>query len=222
MAKFVSNRDESVRLFANPVLEYFTHIHPITPVIVFAPPALYLLVRACLDLGWMLSAVIALAGVLVWTIFEYSLHRWAFHYEPKTAAGKRVHFWVHGIHHDYPRDHTRLVMPLLVSLPLAIAFFALFRLSFGQYGLPLFSGFMIGYIAYDSIHYATHHFPMRSGWAKFLKEYHLRHHYNDEQSAYGVSNPLWDYILGTVPPHLHEKNDAIPSEDAVSEHYHKS
>jgi sterol desaturase/sphingolipid hydroxylase (fatty acid hydroxylase superfamily) len=54
-------------------------------------------------------------------------------------------------------------------------------------------------VVYDSIHYATHHFTMRSGIGKFLKEYHLRHHYHDDHTAYGVSSPLWDVVFGTKP-----------------------
>jgi sterol desaturase/sphingolipid hydroxylase (fatty acid hydroxylase superfamily) len=36
----------------------------------------------------------------------------------------------------------------------------------------------------------------------FLRSYHLRHHYEDEQTAYGVSTPLWDYVLRTIPSYL--------------------
>jgi sterol desaturase/sphingolipid hydroxylase (fatty acid hydroxylase superfamily) len=98
-------------------------------------------------------------------------------------------------------------MPLLVSIPLATIFYFLFVMILGVYGVALFSGFVIGYVAYDSIHYATHHFPMRSKVAHFIKEYHLRHHYQDEHTAYGVSNPLWDYVFGTVPDRLKENKD---------------
>ncbi len=202
MPMFVSNRDETVRLFSNPVLEYFTHIHPATPIVVFIPVSLYCAFHHLQVASVAVTTSYALLGVLMWTLFEYTLHRWAFHYDPKSSWGKKMHFWVHGIHHDYPRDHTRLVMPLLVSVPLAALIFALLHSMFGVLSFALFSGFIFGYVCYDSIHYATHHFPMRSGIAKWMKEYHLRHHYNDEHSAYGVSNPLWDYVFRTTPEYL--------------------
>jgi sterol desaturase/sphingolipid hydroxylase (fatty acid hydroxylase superfamily) len=205
---FVSNRDETVRLFKNPFLEYFSHIHPITPVIVYLPIALVCLYLSFTSIAAFNTVLFFITGVLIWTIFEYSFHRWAFHYHPKSDTGKRLHFLVHGIHHDYPRDRTRLVMPLLVSAPLALLFFFIYKWTFGAYSYAAFSGFIIGYIAYDSIHYATHHMPMKGKIGKYLKEYHLRHHYNDEHTAYGVSNPLWDYVFSTVPPHIkEEKND---------------
>jgi sterol desaturase/sphingolipid hydroxylase (fatty acid hydroxylase superfamily) len=146
-----------------------------------------------------------IGGILLWSITEYTIHRWAFHYDPKSEVGKKVHFLVHGIHHDYPRDATRLVMPLLVSVPLALLFYFLFQLAFGNYYLAVFSGFVLGYVSYDSIHYATHHLPMKNRIGNFLRVYHLRHHYEDDKNAYGVSNPLWDYIFGTVPKYLKEE-----------------
>lgn len=202
--KFVSNRDETVRLFKNPILEYFSHIHPITPVVVYLPVAAICVYLSLGQISVLNTVLYFILGVLIWTIFEYSFHRWAFHYHPKSDTGKRIHFLVHGIHHDYPRDRTRLVMPLLVSAPLALLFYFIYQWAFGAYGYTVFAGFIIGYIAYDSIHFATHHMPMKGKIGKYLKEYHLRHHYNDEHTAYGVSNPLWDYVFSTVPPHIKE------------------
>jgi 4-hydroxysphinganine ceramide fatty acyl 2-hydroxylase len=201
-SKYVSNKNETIPLFKNSVLEYFSHIHPITPVIVFVP-----VIIACAYFGFLsvpvLNGILAFAGgVLLWTLTEYVIHRWVFHYHPKTETGKKVHFLVHGIHHDYPRDATRLVMPLLVSVPLALFFFYLFMLLFGGYYLVVFSGFVLGYVSYDSIHYATHHINLKGKVGGFLRSYHLRHHYEDEHTAYGVSNPLWDYIFRSIPSYM--------------------
>jgi sterol desaturase/sphingolipid hydroxylase (fatty acid hydroxylase superfamily) len=90
-------------------------------------------------------------------------------------------------------------MPLLVSIPLASLFYVLFSIPFGEWTNTIFAGFIFGYICYDSIHYATHHLPMKGKVGKFLKTYHLRHHFADDQTAFGVSNPLWDYVFRTVP-----------------------
>lgn len=217
MGKFVSNRNETVRLFKNPVLEYFSHIHPATPVVVFVP-----VVVACCWFGFesisLVEGLLAfIGGALLWTFMEYAIHRWAFHYEPKSGFGKYVHFLVHGVHHDYPRDSTRLVMPLLVSVPLAAAFYLAFAV-FGDYQMVLFGGFIAGYVAYDSMHYAVHHFPMKSRIAKFMKHYHLRHHYNDEHTAYGISSPLWDYVFGTTPDYLRSSD---VEDEAVEQGLHK-
>jgi sterol desaturase/sphingolipid hydroxylase (fatty acid hydroxylase superfamily) len=98
---------------------------------------------------------------------------------------------------------TRLVMPLPVSVPAALIFWGLFQLVAGvllgapQWVGPLMSGFLVGYLAYDLTHYATHHFAMRSGYAKFLKRHHMQHHYKDPATRFGVSSPLWDYVFQT-------------------------
>lgn len=207
MGKFVSNRDETVRLFKNPVLEYFSHIHPATPIVVFVPVVVFLGYVGFTTVSWFPALATLLFGVLLWTLTEYAIHRWAFHYEPKTESGKRIHFLVHGVHHDYPRDSTRLVMPLLVSVPLALAFYYLFRGLFGDYGYTVFAGFIAGYVAYDSIHYALHHFSMNGRMGKFMKNYHLRHHYNDEHTAYGISTPLWDMVFRTTPGHFKKSEE---------------
>ena len=210
MAKFVSNKNETIRLFKNPVLEYFSHIHPVTPIIVFVPLLIVLSYFGFKEIGILNGVISFIIGILLWSLTEYVIHRWAFHYHPKSETGKRVHFLVHGIHHDYPRDATRLVMPLLVSIPLAVFFYFLFQAIFGVYYMNIFSGFIFGYVSYDSIHYATHHFEMKGKTGKFLKTYHLRHHYGDDHTAYGVSNPLWDYVFGTVPQQVREKKESKP------------
>ncbi|HWA07317.1 MAG TPA: sterol desaturase family protein [Ignavibacteria bacterium] len=201
-SKYVSNKNETIPLFKNSFLEYFSHIHPVTPVVVYVP-----VILICAYFGFqrvpVVNGILAYAGgVLLWTLTEYVIHRWAFHYEPKSATGKKVHFLVHGIHHDYPRDATRLVMPLLVSVPLATLFFYIFMASFGSYYLVIFSGFVLGYVSYDSIHYATHHINLKGKIGGFLRSYHLRHHYEDDHTAYGVSTPLWDYIFRTIPSYM--------------------
>lgn len=204
-AKYVSNKNETIPLFKNPVLEYFSHIHPVTPVVVYLPVIIITAYFSIKEVSFTSFIFTFLGGILLWTITEYTIHRWAFHFHPKSENGKKIHFLVHGIHHDYPRDATRLVMPLLVSLPLALIFYFFFSLIFGPYNLAVFSGFVLGYVLYDSIHYATHHMTMKSRIGNFLRVYHLRHHYEDENTAYGVSNPLWDYIFRTVPKYLKEE-----------------
>ena len=47
---------------------------------------------------------------------------------------------------------------------------------------------------------------MNNKVGKYLKRYHLKHHFAHEKSKYGVSSPLWDYLLGTVEG---EKSDYV-------------
>ncbi len=198
---YASNKDESARLFKSDVLEFFTHVHWSVPILLYLPVVAYFLWRTSED-----SAVrggegtlLFLGGMFVWTLTEYLLHRFVFHYQPKSRIGQRIHFLTHGVHHDYPNDSTRLVMPPSVSMPLAFLFYGLFRFLIGSsYASPFFAGFIFGYICYDEIHFATHHAPMRGKLAQFLKHYHVLHHYQNPEQRFGVSSPLWDYVFGTT------------------------
>lgn len=196
---YVTTRNETVRMFENDWLEFFSHVHPATPLVLYTPLILYFLYVAIAQRRLSILAVggLFLAGVLTWTLLEYIIHRWFFHYEPKTRAGKVLHFVIHGVHHDYPNDATRLVMPPILSVPLAVVFYVLFAALFGRVAPAISAGFAFGYVCYDSIHYMTHHFAMKRGVLRWLKQYHLTHHYRDDHVGFGVSSPLWDYVFGT-------------------------
>lgn len=201
--------DVPIRLFKSNFLEFFTHISPITVTVLWLPVALYFLISAILKAPAGVFPVYIPLGVLVglflWTVSEYTLHRFVFHFPAKGEKMERIVFLFHGIHHAQPQIKTRLVMPPVVSIPLAAVFFGLFYLIFAvilkapQWFGPVFSGFIVGYLIYDLTHYATHHFPMRSGYAKYIKRYHMQHHYKTPNQRFGVSSPLWDMVFGTKP-----------------------
>jgi sterol desaturase/sphingolipid hydroxylase (fatty acid hydroxylase superfamily) len=193
---------DTCRMFANDFLEKFSRIHPATPFVVYVPLLLYMLYRcrALHGLGVGVIAGMFLTGVLTWTFAEYVLHRWVFHWVNDTAWGKRVHFLLHGVHHDFPSDKDRLVMPLLTSVPFAIIFYALFHFAFGaQLGDAVYAGFALGYLCYDGTHYAVHHFKQTSRVGRFLKRHHMLHHHADHDGGFGVSSPLWDLVFRTMP-----------------------
>jgi sterol desaturase/sphingolipid hydroxylase (fatty acid hydroxylase superfamily) len=198
---YVSNKDESARLFKNDFLELFTHVHWSVPIILYMPVIIFFLNRTASEgvLGLYTAGSLFVFGLFVWTLTEYLLHRFIFHYEPRSDWGKRLHFFAHGVHHDYPNDSKRLVLPPSVSIPLAAAFYGLYLLVFGDtYVSPFYAGFILGYVCYDTIHYATHHAPMKGRFALWVKHHHILHHYQDNGKGYGVSSPLWDYVFGTM------------------------
>jgi sterol desaturase/sphingolipid hydroxylase (fatty acid hydroxylase superfamily) len=205
----VDHSDVPIRLFTSNFLEFFSHISPITVTILWLPIAIYFLVSAIIKAPSDNFPVFILLGFLLglflWTLAEYTLHRFVFHFPAKSAKMERIIFLFHGIHHAQPQIKSRLVMPPVVSIPLAILFYGLFVLIFNiifkipMWTAPVFSGFIIGYLVYDLTHYATHHFPMRSGYSKFIKRYHMQHHYKTPDKRFGVSSPLWDIVFKTKP-----------------------
>lgn len=195
-------RGETCRMFSNDMLERFSRIHPATPFVVWVPVTLLVLSDAVLRQRCSVPIVAGalLGGMFAWTLAEYVLHKYVFHWENDTAWGKRLHFLLHGVHHEYPSDKDRLVMPLLTSVPLALIFWTLFVALFGRTaGEPFFAGFVVGYLFYDGSHYYVHHFVPKTRWGKFLRRHHLTHHFADHDGGFGVSSPLWDLVFRTMP-----------------------
>lgn len=197
---FVSNKDETARMFKSDFMEALSKVHFTVPLFIYVPIIIYLLYSSIalhslpvLNIVWLI-----IAGIFIWTITEYLLHRFVFHFTPKTDFGNRISFIFHGVHHDYPNDTKRLVMPPSVSVPLALFFYILFYYLFGSIKvLPFFAGFLAGYLTYDISHYAIHHFNMHSKFWLIIKNHHMRHHYKDASKGYGVSSPFWDVVFKT-------------------------
>jgi dihydroceramide fatty acyl 2-hydroxylase len=194
-------------------------VHPAVPHAIFLP-SIAALILAPTEQPAFERVLWFGGGLLAWSLTEYLIHRFVFHPPPQieedtrrllTGLGPnqpcmaalptwrhRFYFLVHGVHHDFPSDSRRLVMPPAVSVPLAGLFFTLFRLALGAASLVTFAGFLAGYLIYDTTHYLTHR-----GWAgtalgRFQRRRHFRHHYADSSHDYGVSSPLWDVLLGTL------------------------
>ncbi len=199
MKLYVSNGDESVRMFKNDFLEFFSHVHPSVPAILYLPVVAYMFYESIVTgVGPYYVFMLFVMGVFVWSFTEYILHRFVFHFVPRSTWGKRIHFMFHGVHHDYPNDSTRLVMPPIVSIPLAVAFYFAFLNILGAHYLPpFFAGFIAGYLSYDLTHYAVHHFRLHGRLSLYLKQQHMRHHYMDPDHDFGVSSPAWDFVFGT-------------------------
>lgn len=181
---YISNAETSVRMFNNNLLERVSKVHFSVPLFIYVPVVLYLLYQSFFQHSSIeaitLFVTYFLPGIIVWTITEYILHRFVFHFEPSFTWGKRVHFIFHGVHYDYPKDAKRLVMPPSVSLPLAAGFYFLFSLIFvnKSHLQAFFAGFLVGYLMYDMMHYAMHHYNFKSSVMKKIKQHHMLHHYN--------------------------------------------
>jgi len=188
-------------MFDSAFLNLFSRVHPAVPALVFVPVVVAMeWLGASRGLGAGTLVLLTLGGVGIWTLTEYWLHRLVFHWEPDNEFGHRMHFIIHGVHHDHPNDKLRLVMPPAVSIPLAALFYVAFHLVFGSpEAFPLFAGFIGGYLIYDYTHYYVHHFVPKSETGKKLREQHMRHHFQDHRYGFGVSSPIWDAVFRTMP-----------------------
>jgi sterol desaturase/sphingolipid hydroxylase (fatty acid hydroxylase superfamily) len=195
-------REISPRMFDNPILEWGSRVHPIVPPLLYLPLISFLLSVAVNAKDLAVPAVfgVFLLGVVFWSLTEYLLHRFIFHLRPDNEWGRKMHFIIHGVHHDYPHDPMRLVMPPSVSIPLAILFFFLFSAVLGpDWSLPAFAGFLLGYLIYDMGHYHIHHHRSDNRLSLALRRYHYRHHFQQSDRGFGVTSPLWDRVFRTSP-----------------------
>lgn len=194
---YISNSTESSRMFKSGLLESLSKVHFTVPLYIYIPVIGYLsyLSITAGSVGYYLGYLVF--GFAIWTVTEYILHRFVFHFVPKSKWGLRLHFIFHGVHHDYPRDKMRLVMPPSASIPMALILYFFFGLFFAVKPnfYAFFAGFLIGYLMYDMLHYAMHHYNFKSGIMKKIKQHHMLHHYQDPDKGYGVSSAVWDKIF---------------------------
>ncbi len=107
---------------------------------------------------------------------------------------------IHGVHHDHPNDPLRLVMPPAASVPLALLFSLAFWLVLGNdLWMPFTGGFLAGYLIYDELHFHLHHRSPTTRMGRWLRELHMRHHFQDDERGFGISAPYWDRVFGTSP-----------------------
>lgn len=195
----IKNKGQA-RLFRNDYIELMTKTHPIVVYTMYFPVIIFMLYygNTVKSISAGLEAILFFSGVFFWTFFEYLMHRYLFHMLVEGERSRKFVYIMHGVHHEFPRDKERLFMPPVPSLIAATTIFYIMYLIMGWYALSFFPGFLFGYIAYGSMHYAIHAFaPPR--FLKALWRNHHLHHYKAPDKGFGVSSVLWDIVFGTVP-----------------------
>jgi sterol desaturase/sphingolipid hydroxylase (fatty acid hydroxylase superfamily) len=200
MKRLQSNDTGKAKLFEQKGLNSLTK----TPV--WLSIIVYTLIWAALILAHKIfGSASALSSVLIylfamgfWTFFEYMAHRFLFHWVNDNPKVQRFHYLIHGVHHDYPRDEERLIMPIVPGFILVCVLTAIFIIPFGSNTFIWMAGFINGWAIYVSIHYMVHAYqPIQS--LKILWTHHAKHHYKAGDKAFGVSSPFWDKVFGTMP-----------------------
>jgi dihydroceramide fatty acyl 2-hydroxylase len=135
-------------------------------------------------------------GVALWHMIEYTLHRFAFHLVPTSRVGVTFHFLLHGIHHKYPNDPLRLVMPLIPAIILTGFLVSVFKMVLPWSEMfPIASGVILGYVQYDCTHYFIHHGVFKGHpWFEALRESHMDHHYRNHTKGYGITTSFFDFV----------------------------
>jgi 4-hydroxysphinganine ceramide fatty acyl 2-hydroxylase len=196
----------SARLFKNPFIEALTHTNPYITFIAYAPLIVLMFVIGVYyyEVPVGRSFGILVFAVFFWTFSEYMLHRYLYHWVNDSKVVQRFHYMMHGAHHEYPKDLTRLFMPPVPGYLMAGLFYVIFLSVFTLLGLggnlyPFYAGFMIGYMIYVYTHWAIHRFKRPKNKYGYIWDHHNIHHFKSPDKAFGVSSPFWDHVFKTMP-----------------------
>jgi 4-hydroxysphinganine ceramide fatty acyl 2-hydroxylase len=161
------------------------------------------------DYHWIWVA--AGSGIIFFYIIEYIIHRFILHgyfgkWLPKAYQG-------HEKHHEHPNDITYLLTPNIYNVSYHIGFSSVAFLV--TWDIHLACAFMVGItvyqLYYEWSHFVTHRtiVPL-TPWGKWMKKFHLLHHFKSSNHYFGVTNPSIDIVVGTypspVPPNKHTKD----------------
>jgi len=159
---------------------------------------------------WNGLALALIATVLIYPLVWYVLHRWVLHsqwmWKFKTTAPvwKRIHY----DHHSDPNNLRVLFGALYTTLPTVAL--ATVPVGFALAGWPgaamaLCAG-VLQTCFYEFIHCIQHlGYAPQWGWVKRVKKLHMAHHFHNENGNYGITNYLWDRVLGTMYEQIKQK-----------------
>lgn len=150
----------------------------------------------------MLDLASAGVGIVLYPLAWYALHRWVLHSRylfksPLTAkTWKRIHF----DHHQDPHHLEVLFGALYTTLPTI----ALITIPIG-YAIHGVSGAAAGLAAglfttcfYEFCHCIQHlSYKPKNKMLAEMKRLHMAHHFHDETGNFGITNFMWDRVLGT-------------------------
>ncbi|KAJ3670041.1 hypothetical protein LUZ60_010365 [Juncus effusus] len=198
---------EGPRFFANNTIEFLTRTKWYAIPSIWLPVVFWCFTRST-QMGHSFQELIYMAifGMFIWTLIEYSLHRFLFHIKTESYWANTAHYLIHGCHHKHPMDGLRLVFPPAATFILLFPFWNVVKIFAPPSTLPgLFGGGLLGYVIYDCTHYYLHHGQPSSNPAKHLKTYHLNHHFRIQNKGFGITSSIWDIIFGTLPPLKNQK-----------------
>ena len=203
--KHLINPVRECRLFDSDFVEAFskTPWYGI-PLFYFPQAAYFLYIAYATGVAELYTTIlVVIFAILYASWLEYAIHRFVFHCEdtflPNNSKFMAIHYAVHGVHHAFPQETNRLVMPIVPGMVFLTMFShmpAYFLLP-AEYAFPFMAGVLFAYIKYDMVHFFLHHSSPKFAFLRDLKAYHMAHHYRNGNIAFGVSTKFWDKVFST-------------------------
>ena len=172
----------------------------------FTTSYFYAGVVLCLGLlaGWLgyfswRTIPLLIIGLCSWSLFEYVMHRFIFHYDARSPLGRKFLYHAHVSHHEDPLARSTLSASLILGLPIGAVYWPLaWALTDSWVAASwMFVGLAAGFFSYKWVHFQCHHRRSRLRPLRYLRHYHLLHHYKTPGLRFGVTSPLFDVVFGT-------------------------
>src|SRR5215813_15536697 len=146
--------------------------------------------------------ILVVSGFLSWGLIEYVVHRFVFHLDTFPIFRRNFLNSSHLAHHENPKAMNDLFANLRMSVPIATAYWLLAWEVLGTWlaASYLFMGLVVGYFSYEWLHFQAHHGKSRLPLLRYLRKYHLLHHYRTPDHRFGVTSPVFDWLFGTFKP----------------------
>lgn len=125
---------EGPRFFASDFWEFLTRTQWWVIPLVWLPVVGYS-VNISKQMGHTLPELVlmVMGGIFIWSLLEYTLHRFLFHINTTSYWGNTLHYLLHGCHHKHPMDGLRLVFPPAATAILLVPFWNLVKLFFNSF-----------------------------------------------------------------------------------------
>jgi 4-hydroxysphinganine ceramide fatty acyl 2-hydroxylase len=143
----------------------------------------------------------ALIGAAIFFASEYTTHRFLFHARPsKVGWLLKLQHRLHYDHHIDPPKLDLLFLPLWFTIPVTVMYYAVYLAITrnAALALSLTFGSLIALAYYEWVHYVAHiPFTPVTPFGRWIKKYHLWHHFKNEHMWFGVTNPSMDFVMRT-------------------------
>jgi len=148
-------------------------------------------------MNWLVALAAFVAGINLWFLFEYLLHRFAMH----ELHGKGIMSREHLEHHvaaGWSFDYTHMLSWLGVGLVGGAVWFPVGYLIGGMWvAMPLALGWPVGYAFYEYQHAMCHLRPPKTRYQHWVRKHHFQHHFGAPMHNHGVSVGWWDVVFRT-------------------------
>lgn len=142
--------------------------------------------------SWPWAALSWIIGAMLFSLAEYSIHRWLLH-NPKSFF-----FPLHAAHHEHPDQPAGFFFFTSIVVLSVIWLMLRFGFRYREAGF-LISGFAAAYFYYGVLHHVEHTTRINQIPFRWLQKRWAEHsvHHRLDATNFGVTTSFWDHVFKT-------------------------